>query len=214
MNYVGSRDPFLLLVNLSDQITNERLERLERNLAEVRQSHERLLRGIEPNENRFGAEVGTELEHLRNLANEPKGSAYEQFRIAVLCALEDEPIEDGVLHPADAFIEATAREDALSCMLCLAQLFGENYASRPGLSASILRCIGRMDYKHAGCLGIFVAESALAHRDAEVREAGIRALEAWNGPKAMSILRDHTDPEGWLVEYVERVLANPALTDD
>jgi hypothetical protein len=47
-------------------------------------------------------------------------------------------------------------------------------------------------------------DDALRHKDAEVREAAIRALEKWGGDEALRILRQHRDAEEWLNDYVRQ----------
>ena len=136
-------------------------------------------------------------------AGEP---AYERFSRSIVRALEDEPIEDGFLHPADKLIEAAMRADTMACREWLARTLTENFSSRPALAGAILRCISRLDHSRVVGWGGGLVRSALAHRDVEVREAAIRALEAWGGDEAISLLRNHADSEPWLAEYTQRVI--------
>ena len=77
---------------------------------------------------------------------------------------------------------------------------------RPSLSASLLRCIGRLDYTYVKGWGLEVVDDALRHEDPEVREAGIRALESWGGYDSLAMLRRHSDSELWLDTYVQQVI--------
>lgn len=133
---------------------------------------------------------------------------YIRFRSKLIAALLDEPIEDGVTHPGEGLIDEALREDSSDCQNWLSQVLVEHYATRPSLCASIVRCIGRLDYDQVRGWGMRVIDDALRNRDAEVREAAIRALEAWGGPAALEMLRRHKDAEAWLNEYVQQVIVD------
>ncbi len=133
---------------------------------------------------------------------------YIRFRSKLIAALLDEPIEDGVTHPAEGLIDEALRVDPSDCQNWLSQVLVEHYPTRPSLCASIVRCIGRLNYDRIRGWGMRVIDDALQNRDAEVREATIRALEAWGGPAALKMLRRHEDPVAWLNEYVQQVIVD------
>ena len=133
---------------------------------------------------------------------------YDCFRNKLVAMLLDEPIEDGVTHPAEGLIDEALRADSSDCQNWLSQVLVEHYPTRLSLCASIVRCIGRLDYDRVRGWGMRVADDALRNRDAEVREAAIRALEAWGGPAAIDMLRRHKDAEVWLNEYVQQVIVD------
>lgn len=131
-----------------------------------------------------------------------------RFRDKLIATLFDEPIEDGVTHPAEGLIDEALRADSSDCQNRLSQVLVELYPTRPALCASIIRCIGRLDYVRVRGWGMRVVDDALQNRDTEVREAAIRALEAWGGPEALDMLRRHKDTEAWLDEYVQQVIVD------
>lgn len=133
---------------------------------------------------------------------------YIRFRGKLIATLLDEPIEDGVTHPAEGFIDEALRAGSSDCKRWLSQVLIEYYPVRPSLCASIVRCIGRLDYDRVRRWGMRVVENALQNRDAEVREAAIRAIEAWERPEAIEMLRRHSDAEPWLNEYVQQVIVD------
>jgi hypothetical protein len=139
----------------------------------------------------------------------PEGEhSYRRFRQSVVDLLTDTPIEDGLPHPADELIANGMRENSTMCVRWIERIFTEFYSSRPAVSAGIVRCSARVDRNQVGGRGLDLARRALAHADGEVREAGVRALEAWGGPEASAILLAHEDSEPWLREYVQRVIAD------
>ena len=133
---------------------------------------------------------------------------YIRFRSKLIATLLDEPIEDGVTHPAEALIDEALRTNSSKCRDWLAQVLVEHYQTRPSISASIVRCIGRLEYDRVGNWGMHVADDALRHKDVEVREAAVRALEAWGGSEALGMLRSHRDPVAWLNEYISQVIVD------
>ncbi|MCH8149397.1 MAG: HEAT repeat domain-containing protein [Planctomycetes bacterium] len=132
----------------------------------------------------------------------------DQFRSKLIATLLDESIEDGVTHPAEGLIDEALRADSSDCQNGLSRVLVENYSTRPSLCASIIRCIGRLDDVRVRGWGMRVVDDALQNRDAEVREAAIRALEAWGGSEALDMLRRHKDTEVWLDEYVQQVIVD------
>ncbi len=133
---------------------------------------------------------------------------YIRFRSKLIATLLDEPIEDGVAHPGEGLIDEALRAGSSNCQDWLSRVLVEHYPTRPSLCASIVRCIGRLDYDRLRGWGMRVIDDALRNRDVEVREAAIRALEAWGGPVAIEMLRRHKDGEAWLNEYVQQVIVD------
>lgn len=133
---------------------------------------------------------------------------YIRFRGKLIATLLDEPIEDGVTHPAEGLIDEALRADSSDWQDWLFQVLVEHYPTRPSLCASIIRCIGRLDYDRVGGWGMRVVDHALRNRDSEIREAAIRALEAWGGREALEMLRHHTDAKAWLNEYAQQVIVD------
>ncbi len=130
----------------------------------------------------------------------------ELFRRMLLAALSDEPIEDGITHPAENLIQDAHRRNASRCMQTLTFILNEMYRNRPSLSASLLRCIGRMRAERLGPWGIITVKQALFHEDVEVRDAAIRALEKWGTGECLQVLWQYRDSEDWLNDYVRQVI--------
>ena len=128
-----------------------------------------------------------------------------RFRGEFLATLIDEPIEDGITHPSEHVLEKALRIDPSECRKELSRILVE-YQTRPSMTASIVRCIGRMEYDQVGQWGIRVAEDALGHKDIEVRDAAVRTLENWGGREAIGILRSHKDSVDWMNDYVSQVI--------
>ncbi len=147
-------------------------------------------------------------QRVRDSASTQPRRRYDRFRTKLIATLLDEAIEDGVTHPAESLIDEAFRADSSDCQNWLSQVLVEHYPTRPSLCASIVRCIGRLDYDRVRGWGMRVVDDALQNRDIEVREAAIRALEAWGRPAALDVLRRHKDAVAWLNEYVRQVVVD------
>src|SRR5690606_31863350 len=106
---------------------------------------------------------------------------------------DDEPLEAGVEHPAVALVAK------------LVAIHGSQFGSwveglllREGgdeaLSVGVLRCLGRLHRGLVASWGHQVAAAALVHGSLAVRDAAVRALEAWGGRDAKEILASHVEP--------------------
>lgn len=146
--------------------------------------------------------------HRHTLIAFPAEHPYQRFRSKLIAALLDEAIEDGVTHPAEHMIDEALRTNSSECRDWLSRALVEHYQTRPSISASIVRCVGRLEYDRLGSWGMRVVDDALGHKDVEVREAAIRALEDWGGCEALDMLRRHRDTVAWLNEYVSQVIVD------
>ena len=135
-------------------------------------------------------------------------SEYRRFSRQLIVSLLEEPIEDGVGHPAEELISDVMQEDRSFCLDGLSRILIELYDRRTSLCASVLRCIGRLEKRQAGQWGLQVVDDALNKSDVEVREAAIRALESWGGSDALDLLREYRETESWLSDYVRQVIAD------
>ena len=133
--------------------------------------------------------------------------ARTELRRDLLASLEDEPIEDGYSHPGEGIVRDAIDKVGSAAFSWLESVYSEN-VNRPSICAGILRCVGRQSYRVVDESGAKLARRGLAHADSEVREAAVRAFESWGGPDALSALEAHSDPVGWLADYIKQVIAD------
>lgn len=140
----------------------------------------------------------------------------EQFQLKLFSLLE-QPIEDGVFHPAEDLISEFLIKNRSCGFTGLRLLLHEQSDTPLSLKASILRCIGRIDFELVSDWGLERAVDALGNKDAELRDAAICALENWGvdavsemRPASYWVLRGYqaagSDREDWLRKYVEQVI--------
>lgn len=118
--------------------------------------------------------------------------------------LSDQPVEDGVSHPAEQILREGARREPQVLASWVLRLIRKS--GRSTLSADILRCVARLNASEFTEWGKPLVESGLGHAESEVRDAAIQALELWATPDSFDLLRRHSDPVPWIQEYVDAIL--------
>ena len=128
------------------------------------------------------------------------------FREVILDSLASEPIEDGVLHPAESFLERAWDECADSTRSWIDGVISGSSSARAS-RAALLRLVARTCPASAIRWGRTLAIRALADADSDVREAAVRSLESWGGSESRTALQSHHDPLAWLARYTAQALA-------
>ena len=95
-------------------------------------------------------------------------------------AFEAEPLEDGIDHPAERIIDDALRSVHGRRVLAWFRALSVD-VERPGLAASILRCLGRRR-PGTSAWRVEIVRSALAADDVEMRDAAVQAAESWGDP--------------------------------
>lgn len=130
-------------------------------------------------------------------------------RSRVVQALSEIPVEAGVSHPAETLVGGWLTADAGLAGNLLCGVF-RTLTPFP-LRADFLLVLGRVlagrgpipDWAYE------LASEALMMPHLEIRDAAIRVLETWGGPRAGRLLRAHLErgtEAQWLAEYVEEIL--------
>jgi len=131
----------------------------------------------------------------------------EKFNRNLLHAFDLEPIEDGYPHPAERIIKKALETYHLTAIDWIKYAYLRNI-ERPAIAAGILRCLGRLSSDLTSLWGIVMAASGLLQSDIEIRDAAVRALEAWGGLESLVTLKAHVQSEksSWLKRYIEQVI--------
>lgn len=137
------------------------------------------------------------------IATRRKDAAVVQHRdrAQLLELFEEEPVEPGATHPAEALFGRVAADAASTAWLMGA------YKEHPELRRSITLSIGRLGTLPSST-GDSLAElvrMALRDRSLQVREAGVRATETL-GVIGRDLLTSYSESVGWLRDYADRVL--------
>ncbi|MGH9844185.1 MAG: hypothetical protein ACREEM_36125 [Blastocatellia bacterium] len=121
--------------------------------------------------------------------------------------IEIEPIEDGIRHPIERRLKDELIGNPVIAPNVIQHLFDE-WRERPVLASALLRCVGRCDFSVVGRWGVALASDALSHRNVEVRDAAVSALELWGGEEARQVLQASTEqePVPYLASYMKQVV--------
>ncbi len=123
--------------------------------------------------------------------------AVSDFR-ALLCLIDDEPIEDGVTHQGEKLLADFLREHGASSLL---PLMARTDNSR---AAVLLRLLGRDETLDSKAHSAFLSKG-LNSSSVEVRDAAAQAAELWDDPATLRALRAHHEPTPWLDAYIRQV---------
>ncbi len=135
--------------------------------------------------------------------------------IKTIISLLEEPIEDGMTHPADRYLRQRLNENSNN-LNELTSWYWDN-KNAPYVS-DVLRLIGRLEKNIIEKEGIKIMNDALKSSEVGIRESAVSALENWGGQDAINILLDYVNSEKtkWLKNYANEVikdLVNLSLTD-
>jgi hypothetical protein len=133
----------------------------------------------------------------------------KKFTDKLIELITSEPIEDGYSHPADELIEeAITKYSTTGAAEWIQLAYNKNLILKPSISASILRCVGRLPVEMVSLWGFLMAGLGLRSDDLELRESSVRAFENWGGRYSLKALENHVKNERkpWLVEYINQVI--------
>lgn len=125
--------------------------------------------------------------------------ALERFR-NLLNTLENEPVEDGIHHPAEPLLRAYWEEYPGHLPWDDAVADG----TQTSLFADFLRIAGRVRPTPESLRSRLLQEG-LASPSIEVRDAAVQAAELWADAAAVGALYRHREEVAWLAAYIERI---------
>jgi hypothetical protein len=116
-----------------------------------------------------------------------------------------EPFEDGMDHEAEqTLVRAFANIEAQYLLTLLTDFCTD--VTKPNFSASILRCLGRLNDPGTQAWRTQLISDALAKGNPEIRDAAVQAVEQWDEPRLASVLKSHQEQLPWLQDYIRDVL--------
>jgi hypothetical protein len=121
-------------------------------------------------------------------------------------ALLDEPIQDGVTHHSESILRDALNKSPKTVHAWIADNW-EN-ETNAGILASLMKCIGRLSWDEVLVWGLDATQASLQHSDIEVRDAAVQAIELWNSPEAIQLLRGHEEGVDWLRDYIAQILSD------
>jgi hypothetical protein len=119
----------------------------------------------------------------------------------VLAAIDAEPFEDGMSHPAELRVSEYIRRHGDSTIADV--VIGATDKAAPGI-AVLIRLLAR----HTAislATRLDIVSAGLASRNIEVRDAAAQAAEIWENPELAPILASHHERAPWLADYIASV---------
>ncbi len=120
-------------------------------------------------------------------------------------ALDAAPVEDGMRHAGEELLREAIRSYPQEIGAWLSSEIFKEVSATSG--ASVLRLIARIRDLPASLRQELVTR-ALAADDVELRDAAVQAVDQWGDKNLLQILREHREPEIWIRDYLERVIAD------
>ena len=146
-------------------------------------------------------------ELLRSLESERRRFVSEFTQL-----LRDSEFEYGYSSAAERYVRERLRGIGPVAREWISRLFVDNFESSCIVSG-ILRVISHFSYNEVYPQGVTISTAALCHFDRTVKEDAIRAIENWERPELLPLLRTIDVRDEWLRSYVEQVMRDLETED-
>ena len=121
--------------------------------------------------------------------------------------IENENFEFGYISKSETLIRVHLKINALATRNWLNGLFIEHF-NNDKIIIGILRIIGRFSEAEIFPQGQTIALAALNHKNAEIKELGIRAFENWCSLNSLRVLKSLDIDQDWLNAYLQDVISD------
>ncbi len=155
----------------------------------------------------FRKEEASTAGSIENQLNEERLAQFGRFTSQVIQLVRDSTFEYGCETQLDVFLRDSLARNALATKEWLNDIFLKHMRDIP-IVTGILRTLAHFDYEIVRPQGPTMAIAALAHKDPEVRECGIRAFENWESTESLEALENIQCDVPWLQEYLLGVVSD------
>jgi hypothetical protein len=143
-----------------------------------------------------------------NILNKKRSLQLEkEFTHKLLYYLREDEFEYGFENRADILVNNQMKINLLATKEWLNKIYVNNF-NNPEILIGILRLVSRISLEEISPEGKTMAIAALAHKNMEVQECGIRAFESWGSLDSLDILANVRVQSGWLQDYLLQVIEN------
>ena len=143
-----------------------------------------------------------------NLVNKKRTLHLEKdFTHKLLHYLREDEFEYGFENRADVLVKNQMAINSLATKEWLNKIYVNNFKN-PEILIGILRLIARFRIEVISPEGKTMAIAAIAHKNIEVQECGIRAFESWGTLDSLDILSNVKVQPDWLQDYLNQVIIN------
>ncbi|OGS70992.1 MAG: hypothetical protein A3F91_11235 [Flavobacteria bacterium RIFCSPLOWO2_12_FULL_35_11] len=127
----------------------------------------------------------------------------EKLKLYIL----EETFEYGYENKADTLVKSQMSLNRVVTKEWLNNIYVHNYNNSEYMNG-ILRLISRFEIDEISPQGPTMAIAAIAHKNEEIQESGIRAFESWSSFNHINILKSIKVESEWLREYLNSVIKN------
>ncbi len=145
---------------------------------------------------------------FQNVEPEPQSTifpAQRRLEIELRASFEADPLEDGIIHPAEEIISEAFQKDKDIDVLEWLRSLSLN-VTQSSFGASVLRCLGRQSDPGTDQWRAKLVRDGLAMNDIEIRDAAVQAAESWGDSGLIEVLESHFESQNWLQDYIEDVI--------
>lgn len=121
--------------------------------------------------------------------------------------LKESIFEYGYSNPAEVFIEDMLGKNGPLSREWINEYFLKYYQF-PETTSKVLRIISHLPYEMIYPQGPTMCLAGLLHKSTEVNEAAIRAIENWEAPDNLILLKNIKVKEKWLDDYLKQVICD------
>ena len=116
-----------------------------------------------------------------------------------------EPVEGGMDHEAEnTLARALAGDHGEDALEWIREFCTD--AKRPAFAASVLNCLGNLEFPGSTEWRETLVRDALATGNTQVKDAAVQAVEKWGESGLVDVLRTHQENVPWLHEYILGVI--------
>ncbi len=123
----------------------------------------------------------------------------------LLTASREEPLEDGMAHPAEAILDDILRLPTECGMPAKLHELATSDADSTVASA-VLCCLARRDRPGATSWRVRMVRDALRCESVAIRDAAVQACEMWADRELIAVLTAHHESTIWLQDYIRSVV--------
>ena len=133
----------------------------------------------------------------------------ENDKYVLSAMLEEEVCETGIQNPSEVYFRDMLQKNRLEALNTLCVIFFSNFSTdtkKINIAISILHLISHLDYDQVHPNGQLMALTAIAHRDREMAEYGIKCYENWGNIEGVDKLKAVHFSTQWLQDYANQVI--------
>ena len=146
-------------------------------------------------------------ENYENKIEEQLERHQTKYTSELISIILEQDFEYGYESVGDKFVKTLMEKDKVITRAWLNNIFLD-YFDNPKILIGLLQIVSHLSYNDIYSEGPTMAVASLTHKNAEVRETGVRCFENWASEDSLTILGNLNFEETWLQSYVNEVVSD------